>query len=94
MGMGFWEHRFSVCRPVNALRPRYKETRVARRGHTGSPTMEVRITFEPSWGSPACVAQAYERVVPITRRLAPRAGAPQPAERAPQPQQVGRRQHS
>jgi hypothetical protein len=67
---------------------------MARRGRTGSTIMEVRSTFEPSWGSPACVAQAYERVVPITRRLAPRAGAPQPAERAPQTQQVGRRQHS
>jgi len=40
------------------------------------------------------VAQAYERVVPITRRPASRARAPQPAESAPQMQQVGRRQHS
>jgi hypothetical protein len=56
--------------------------------------LEVRITFEPSWVSPACVAQAYERVVPITRRLAPQACAPQPAESAPPTQQVGRRQHS
>jgi hypothetical protein len=79
---------------MNAPRPGCKEAHVARRGRTGSTTMEVRITFEPSWGSPACVAQAYERVVPITRRLAPRASAPQPGERAPQTQQVGRRQHS
>ena len=67
---------------------------MARRGRTGSTTMEVRSTFEPSWGSPTCVAQAYERVVPITRRLAPQARALQPAESAPQMQQVGRRQHS
>jgi hypothetical protein len=79
---------------MNAPRPGGKEASVARRGRTGSTPLEVRITFEPSWGSPACVAQAYERVVPITRRRALRAGAPQPAERAPQTQQVGRRQPS
>ena len=94
MGTGFWEHHSKACRPVNAPRHGYKEARVARRGRTGSTTVEVRSTFEPSWGSPACVAQAYERVVPITRRLAPQARAPQPVEDAPQPQHVGRRQHA
>ena len=94
MVTGFWGHRCRVGRPMNASRPGGKEARVAHRGRTGSTTLEVRITFEPSWGSPACVAEAYERVVPITRRRAPRAGAPQPAERAPQTQQVGRRQHA
>ena len=94
MGMGFWGHLSSKCPLMHAPRHGHKEASVARRGRTGSTTMEVRSTFEPSWGSPACVAQAYERVVPITRRLAPRAGAPQPAERAPQTQQVGRRQHA
>jgi len=94
MVMGFWGHRCRVDRPVNAQRPGGKETHVARREHTGSITLAVRITFEPSWGSPTCVAQAYERVVPITRRPAPRAGAPQPAERAPRTQQIGRRQHA
>jgi hypothetical protein len=79
---------------MQAPRPRDKEASVARRGRTGSIPLEVRITFEPSWVSPACVAQAYERVVPSTRRLAPQAGAPQPAESAPPTQQVGRRQHA
>jgi hypothetical protein len=94
MVTGFWGHRCRACHPVNTPRPGGKEIRVARRGHTGSLTLAVRITFEPSWGSPTCVAQAYERVVPITRRLAPRAGAPQPGERTPQTQPVGRRQHA
>jgi hypothetical protein len=94
MVRGFWGHRCSACRPVNAPHPGGKETSVARRGHTGSITLAVRITFEPSWGSPTWVAQAYERVVPITRRPALRAGAPQPADRAPRTQQVGRRQHA
>jgi len=82
------------CHLAKAPRHRHKEVSVARRGHTGSTPLEVRITFEPSWGSPACVAQAYEQVVPITRRLAPQAGVPQPAERAPQTQPVGRRQQA
>ena len=94
MVMGFWGHLSRACCPLKAPRHRYKEASVARRGRTGSTPLEVRITFEPSWVSPACVAQAYERVVPITRRLAPQAGAPQPAESAPPTQQVGRRQHA
>ena len=53
---------------MKAPRHGRKEASVARRGHTRSTTLEVRITFEPSRVSPACVVQAYERVVPITRR--------------------------
>ena len=94
MVRGFWGHRCSVCCPVNAPRPGGKETRVARREHTGSITLAVRITFEPSRVSPACVVQADERVVPITRRPTPQARAPQQAEGAPQTQHVGRRQHT
>ena len=79
---------------MKAPRHGHKEASVARRGHTRSTTLEVRITFEPSRVSPACVVQAYERVVPITRRPAPQARAPQQAEGAPQTQHVGRRQHA
>jgi hypothetical protein len=50
---------------MHAPRPGGKEAHVARRGRTGSTTLEVRITFEPSWGSPAGVAPAYARVGPI-----------------------------
>jgi hypothetical protein len=67
---------------------------VARREHTRSTTLEVRITFAPSRVSPACVVQAYERVVPITRRPAPRARSLRQAEGAQQTQHVGRRQQS
>ena len=67
---------------------------VARRGHRRRTTLVVRITFEPSRVSPACVVQAYERVVPITRRPTPQARGPQQAEGAPQTQHVGRRQHA
>ena len=94
MVTGFWGLHSKECRLVKAPRHRRKETSVARRVRTGSTTLEVRRTFEPSWMSPACVAQAYERVVPITRRPAPQARALQPAEGAPQTQPVGRRQHA
>ena len=66
---------------------------MARRAHTPSRTLEVRRTFEPSWVSAACVVQAYERVVPITRRPAPRARSAQQTEDAQQTQHVGGRQH-
>jgi hypothetical protein len=41
--------------------------------------LEVSVMFEPSHVAPACVAQAYERVVPIARRATP---APQHNSRA------------
>jgi hypothetical protein len=79
---------------MKAPRHRDKEASVARRGRTGSPPLEGRLTFAPRWVSPACVAQAYERVVPITRRRAPQAGAPPPVESTPPTQQGGRRPHA
>jgi len=33
-----------------------------------APLLEVRIMFEPSRIASACLVQAYERVVPLTRR--------------------------
>ena len=94
MGTGFWGHHFRQAPSVNVPRPGGKEASVARRVRTRSTTLEVRITFEPSRVSLACVVQAYERVVPITRRPTTRAGSPWPAEGAPQTQQGGRRQPS
>ncbi len=92
MGTGFSGHRSTRCCSVTSPRQGNKEAVVARRARTRSITLEVRITFEPSRVSPACVAQAYERVVPITRRPAPRAGLPHQAEGAQQRQHVGGRQ--
>jgi hypothetical protein len=44
---------------------------MARREPKPTKTLEVSVMFEPSPVAPACVAQADERVVPITRRAAP-----------------------
>lgn len=41
---------------------------VAHRDRTKPRTLTVRRTFEPTRIAPACVVDAYERVVPITRR--------------------------
>ena len=46
---------------------------MARREPKTTKALEVSVMFEPSHVAPACVAQAYERVVPITRRAAPTA---------------------
>ena len=94
MGMGFWGPHSKECHLVNAPRHGHKEASVARRGPSRSTTLAVRITFEPSRLSPACVVQAYERVVPITRRPTPQARSPQQAEGAQQTQHVGRRQQT
>ena len=94
MVMGFWGLHSREWFPATAPRHGSKEASVARRVRTRSTTLEVRITFEPSRVGPACVAQAYERVVPITRRPALRAGSPHQAESAPQMQHVGGRQQA
>jgi len=94
MVMGFWGPHSRECHLTQAPRHGHKEVSVAHRGHSRSLTLAVRITFEPSRVSPACVVQAYERVVPIIRRPTPQARAPQQAEGAPQTQPVGRRQHA
>jgi hypothetical protein len=41
---------------------------MARRERTHNIVLEIRVTFEPSRVSSACIAQAYEQVVPIPRR--------------------------
>ena len=94
METGFWGlpcRRGSLWSP---RRHRGKETSVARRAHKASRTLEVRRTFEPSRVSDVCVVQAYERVVPITRRPTPQACSPQQAEDAQQTQHVGGRQQA
>jgi hypothetical protein len=45
---------------------------VARREHQQTQPREIRVTFEPSRLSRSSVAQAYEQVVPILRRLTSR----------------------
>ena len=67
---------------------------MARRAHKPSSTLEVRLTCEPSRVSPACVAQAYEQVVPMIRRTTPQGLPTRQADGAPQTQRGGRRQAS
>jgi hypothetical protein len=93
MGTGFSGHP-SRCGRLWRTRPHgSKESSVARRQHQASRTLEVRLTFEPSRVSAACVVQAYERVVPITRRPVPRARSARQTEDAQLTQHVGGRQH-
>jgi hypothetical protein len=64
---------------------------MARRERTHSMMLEIRITFEPSRVSSACVAQAYEQVVPITRRTTSPSVPIRQEARSRQMQRVGRR---
>ena len=91
MGTGFSGHRSRCGQLWGTQRHGSKESSVARRPHPASKTLEVRRTFEPSRVSAACVVQAYERVVPITRRPAPRAHTARQADGAPLTQPVGGR---
>jgi hypothetical protein len=64
---------------------------VARRELPARTTLEVRVMFEPSRLSPACVAQAYAEVVPMTQRTTSRASHRARARREQTMQPGGRR---
>jgi hypothetical protein len=64
---------------------------VARRERPPRTTLEVRVTFEPSRLSPACMAQVYEQVVPLTQRTVSRASHGELAGGEHTLQPVGRR---
>jgi hypothetical protein len=50
---------------------------MARREPRQPTALKVHVTFEPSRGTPDCVAHAYECVVPMPHRLV--AGSPPPS---------------
>jgi hypothetical protein len=64
---------------------------MARREPNTTQALEVSVMFEPSRLSPACVAQAYEEVVPLTQRTTSRAAHIEPASRERTMPPVGRR---
>jgi hypothetical protein len=64
---------------------------MARRDPKTTKTLEVSVLFEPSRLSPACVAQAYEAVVPRTQHITSRASHRGLAGRKHTVQPVGRR---
>jgi hypothetical protein len=67
---------------------------VARRACPHLPTREIRITFEPSRVSSACIVQAYEQVVPLRRRPTGTGVDLRSEEGASLTQRVGRRHRS
>ena len=67
---------------------------MARREHKHRQTLKVHVTFEPNRISQDCVAQAYEQVVPITRRSPARPVPDRQAKGPGSTQPVGRRQAS
>ena len=91
MGTDFWEPHSRRVASHSSPRHSREEAVVARRVRPRLPTREIRITFEPSRVSSACMVQAYEHVVPLRRRPTG-AGADLRAEEGePQTQRVGRR---
>jgi acetyl esterase/lipase len=64
---------------------------MARREPQPTQALAVSVMFEPSRLRPACVAQAYEEVVPLTQRTISRAAHIDLARREQTMQSVGRR---
>ena len=91
LGTGFSGHHARADSPWRSWRHGSKETNVARRAPLRRSTLEVRRTVAPSRVRPACVTQAYARVVPIPRRPTSQGLRTRPAAGAPLTQQVGRR---
>ena len=90
MVTGFWEYPSRWGGLLRGWRHSSEEAVVARRAPM--PTLEIRLTFEPSHGSPAWVVQAYEHVVPIRHRTTSEGAERRPLRREPQTQRGGRRQ--
>jgi hypothetical protein len=64
---------------------------MARRERTHNIVLEIRVTFEPSRVSSACIAQANEQVVPIPRRTTSPSVPIRQEAHGRQLQRVGRR---
>jgi len=64
---------------------------MARREPNTTQTLEVSVLCEPSRLSPACVAQAYEAVVPLTQHATSQAVHRDLARREKTMQPGGRR---
>jgi len=64
---------------------------MARREPTTTKALAISVLFELSRLSPACVAQVYEEVVPLTQRITSRASHRGLAGRENTVQPVGRR---
>jgi hypothetical protein len=93
MARGFSARRLRPGNPVNTRRHGSKEAIVAHRERHSKPrTLKVRVGFEPSRLSPDWVAQAYERLVPMTRRVIPLTSPPRQLGDARARPQEGRRQ--
>jgi len=94
MGTDFWEPRSRRTSSQSRLPHSREEAVVARRARPRLPTREIRITFEPSRVSSACMVQADEQVVPLQRRPTS-AGADLRSEEGASPTpRVGRRHRS
>ena len=91
MGTGFWEPRSRRASSRRTPQRSRQEAVVARRARPRLPLWEIRITFEPSRISSACMVQAYEQVVPLRRRPTGVGADLRAEEGAPQTQRVGRR---
>jgi hypothetical protein len=66
--LGFRVPQYSVIPATTTLIRGTEGGTVAHRDRTNPRTLTVRRTFEPTRIAPACVVDAYERVVPIARR--------------------------
>ncbi len=62
---------------------------MAKRGERRMPMLTVRVVFEPSRLAPACLADAYERVLPLRRRTIRRDRTPSHPPHADGARQTG-----
>src|SRR3989442_12601586 len=90
MVTGFWGPHSRRGGLLRGGRHSREEAVVARRAPI--PTLEIRLTFEPSHGSPTWVVQAYEQVVPIRHRTTSEGAESRPVRCEPLTQRAGRRQ--
>jgi hypothetical protein len=91
MGLGFWAHHATWWSLATFHESGSEEAVMVRRDPHTTKALEISVLFEPSRLSPACVAQAYEAVVPLTQRMTSRASHRELAGREHTRQPRGRR---
>src|SRR4029450_5780021 len=91
MGLGFWAHRSPWWSLATSPESGSEEAVMARREPHTTKALEISVLVEPSRLSPACVAQAYEAVVPLPQRITAWASHRELAGRAHTVQAGGRR---
>jgi hypothetical protein len=91
LGLGCWAHHAPWWSLATCHESGSEAAVMACRDPHTTQALAISVLFDPRWLRPACVAQAYAAVVPLTQRMTSRACHRELAGRAHTRQPSGRR---